>query len=58
MMHDVTAEKQKVTDLSQEEQQLILLLRGIHYGELDIVVKDGRPIRAEVRHSIALKDSR
>ncbi len=42
-------------ELSPQERRLIQLLRTIDYGEVRIIMKDGKPIRAEeIQRSIKL----
>ena len=45
--------------LNDEEQRLIVYIRSLHYGEMSITVRDGRPTRIEeVRKSILLTDKK
>jgi len=51
-------DKEKVisAQISEQEWQIIQLMREIEYGELVISMKGGKPIRAEeVRKSIQIK---
>jgi len=44
------------SQISEQEWQVIQLMRGLDYGELLIAVKGGKPIRAEeIRKSIQIK---
>lgn len=43
------------TELTGAEKQILDLIRSLDYGELRVMIKDGRPIRVEeVRRSIQL----
>ena len=45
--------------LTKAERQLIELIRSIDYGELQIMVKDEKPIRVEeIRRSIQLQNEK
>ena len=51
-------EKEKLIqrELSEQEWQVLQHLRELQYGELLVVVKDGKPIRVEeIRKSIQIK---
>ncbi len=49
------AGKEEALRMSDKEQRLIALLRGIQYGEVKIVIQDGVPIRIEeIKKSIKL----
>lgn len=46
-------------ELTGAEKQIIELIRSLDYGELRVMIKDGRPIRVEeVRRSIQLPADR
>lgn len=54
----VTMEQDKKVTLSitEQEHQVIKLIRELGYGELSILVKDGKPYRVEeIRKSIQIK---
>jgi len=40
-------EDSKNTGLSEQEKRLIEIVREIGYGEIRIIVQDGRPVRVE-----------
>ena len=43
---------------SNAEQQLIEMIRELRYGEIRIIIQDGKPIRAEdIRKSVVLGQS-
>ena len=45
--------------LTKPEKQIIELVRSLDYGELRILIKDKRPIRAEeIKRSIQLPDDK
>jgi len=45
--------------LTKPEKQIIELVRSLDYGELRILIKDKRPIRAEeIKRSIQLTDDK
>ena len=45
--------------LTKPEKQIIELVRSLDYGELRILIKDKRPIRAEeIKRSIQLTDEK
>lgn len=44
-------------ELSKEELKIIKLVREVRYGEVDVIVKEGIPIRVEIKHSVSLKDN-
>jgi len=46
-------EEKKVT-LSEAEAKVIEMMRNLKYGELVIVMKDGKAIRVEEKKSISL----
>ena len=50
-------DKNKRAELSGEELKIISLIRGLQFGELVVVVKNGAPTRAEIRQSVLLHDS-
>ena len=46
---------QQAVQLSPQEARLIALLRTVDYGEVRIIMKDGKPIRVEeIQKSIRL----
>lgn len=48
-------EKNKKIVLTEEEQKVIELMRGISYGELRVIVNNSKPIRVEeIKKSIQL----
>ena len=48
-------EKEAPLSLTERERKLILLLREIKFGEINLFVSDGQPVRVEeVRKSIKL----
>ena len=40
-------EESKNTGLSEQERRLIKIIRELGYGELKIIIQDGRPVRVE-----------
>ena len=48
-------EKSEALRLSEKEEKLILMIREIRFGEMQLFVADGQPVRIEeVRKSIKL----
>ncbi len=46
----------KAEELSPQETKLMELIRSIDYGELRVIIKENRPIRAEqIQKSIKLE---
>ena len=50
-------ESGKYSKLSPEEQRIIDLVREMQYGEISVSVKEGRPVRVELKRSILLKEN-
>ena len=49
-------EKRVTLQITEQEHQGIKLIRELGYGELSILVKDGKPYRVEeIRKSIQIK---
>lgn len=49
------AKKLNTETLTEQEKQVLSLMRGVEYGELRIVINAGRPVRIEeIRKSIKL----
>ena len=45
----------RTVEVSEKEENLILLIRNLKYGELRIIVQDSEPTRAEsIKESIRL----
>ena len=48
--------KKTPVPITDQEYQVIELIRGLGYGELSILVKEGKPYRVEeIRKSIQIK---
>lgn len=48
-------EEKKVFILSEQEQKVVELMRGIDFGELRIVINNSKPIRVEeIKKSLQL----
>lgn len=50
-------ETNRKNEISREERQIIDMIRELHYGELIIQVKNGQPVRVEMKKSISLKEA-
>ena len=51
----MTRQEHKELELSEKEEKLIRLIREIRFGELQLHIADGQPVRLEeVRKSIKL----
>ena len=49
--------REKDIILTREEEKLIRLIRSIGYGEVRVIIKERKPVRAEeIRRSIQLTD--
>lgn len=49
-------EKAITMDITEQEWQVLQLIRELEYGELLITVKGGKPVRAEeIRRSIQIR---
>lgn len=49
-------EKTVTVELSEQELQVLQIMRGIEYGELMVSIKGGKPVRVEeIRKSIQIK---
>lgn len=53
----VPGETNRKNEISREERQIIDMIRELHYGELIIQVKNGQPVRVEMKKSISLKEA-
>lgn len=51
-----TKEKYLKVELTEQEMQVINIMRDIEYGELMVAIQGGKPVRVEeVRKSIKIK---
>jgi len=41
-------------ELSKQEEKIIAAMRSLNYGELVVIMKEGKPIRCEVKESVIL----
>jgi hypothetical protein len=46
-MIELDEEEKEEIELNAQEKRLIRMIRALKYGELDIFVSDGKPIRVE-----------
>ena len=53
----MSEEKKTYQNLNHEERRIIDLVRQLRYGELTVMIKDGKPLRVEVKESISLKEN-
>lgn len=54
-IRELIMEEKKVFTLSEQEQKVVELMRGIDFGELRIVINNSKPIRVEeIKKSLQL----